>query len=76
MKEFTYEDAMDAADTYRKRAISELEDLISLLTTSLVGMKSETRFDLYGVPELRMKQVREEVEHLKMMAKLADHLCD
>ena len=76
MKTFTQEDAVDAADTYRQRAISQLEHLISSLTTSLVGMRSETRFDLYGDPELRMKQVRQEVEQAKMMARLADHLSD
>lgn len=76
MKTFTQEDAVKAADTYRKRAISELEDLISSLTKSLAMMENGTTFDLYDTPELRMKQVRQEVEQAKMMARLAEHLSD
>ena len=76
MKEFTYEDAVKASDTYRKRAISELEELISSLSRSLALMKNEKTFDLCDTPELRMKQVRQEVEQAKMMSKLADHLSD
>lgn len=74
MKTFTQQQAMEAADSFRKNAISQIEDLIASLNRSLTNMKEMRSFDLCDNPELRMKQVRQEVEQAKLMSKLADML--
>lgn len=74
MKAFKHEHAVEAADNLRKRAISQLEDLIASLNRSLTLMQNGKTFDLCDSPELRLKQVREEVEQAKLMAKLTDIL--
>ena len=74
MKTFTQQQAMEAADSLRKNAIGQIEDLIASLNRSLTNMKEMRSFDLCDSPELRMKQVRQEVEQAKLMSKLADML--
>lgn len=74
MKTFTQQQAMEAADSFRRNAISQIEDLIASLNRSLTLMQDGRTFDLCDTPELRLKQVRQEVEQAKLMSKLADML--
>ena len=76
MKTFTQEDAVKAADTFKKNAIDEIKALIHMLNDTLLHWEETKRCNIKGNVDLRMSQMMKEAANAEVMSRLAEHLSD